>query len=67
MVGDEDPFAPFGLFFGGGGGGGGGGVGEDGDTAGAGAGGEVRRVGVDGVEEWDNGFVYRAFWRFVWR
>lgn len=33
------------------------GVREDGDTAGAGAGGEVIRVAVDEVEERDNGRV----------
>lgn len=62
-MGNEDPIAAFGFFVGGGGRGGGGG--EDGDAAGARAGGEETRVGVDGGEEGDYGDVYVAFRRFV--
>lgn len=64
VMGDEKPGATFGFLLGGGGGGEG--LREDGDAAGAGAGGEEGRVGVDGVDEGDNGSVKIAFWRFVW-
>lgn len=47
FVGDKEPKAAPGLFLGGGGRGGGR-LREDGDAAGARAGGEVRGVGVDG-------------------
>ena len=40
-------------------------MGEDGDSTGAGAGGEVGRVVVDGFEEREDGLVEEAFWRLV--
>lgn len=51
-MGYVEPSSTFGSVFG---------VGENGDAAGAGAGGEVIRVAVENVEEWDYGCVYRAF------
>ena len=56
-MGDEEPGAAFGFFVGLGlvyG------LGEDRDTVGAGAGGEVARVVVEGVDEREDGSVQRA-------
>lgn len=58
-MGDEDPCAAFGFFVSCGGDGW---LREDGDAAGARAGGEETGVGVDGVEKGDYGCVYGAFW-----
>ena len=60
FVGYEDPCASFGLFVGGGGGCGG--MRENRDSARARAGGEVRGVRVDGVEDGEYGCVYVALW-----
>ena len=50
-MGDEEPGVSFGFFVG---------LGEDRDTAGARAGGEVARVVVEGVDEREDGSVQRA-------
>ena len=62
-MGDEEPGAASGFFVGVGGGGRG--LREDGDAAGAGAGGEVGRVDIDGVEKWHYMVVDCTFRRLV--
>lgn len=59
VMGDEEPRASTCLLLTGRGGCkvGGFGLGEDGDAAGARAGGEIRRVGIERVEKWDYGCV----------
>lgn len=65
-MGYEEPSATFGLFLVVVGGGGGDGLREDGDTAGARTGGEERGMGVESIEEGDDGCIDIAFGRFVW-
>lgn len=57
FVGDEEPSAPFALVRE---------VRENGDAAGAGAGGEIRRVVVEGAEKRYDWSVNCAFWRLVY-
>ena len=56
FVGDKEPSAPFGLVRE---------VRENGDAAGAGAGGEIRRVVVEGAKKRYDLSVNCAFWRLV--